>query len=218
MHQLVKDTVELGLVPLKLPPEDLIGLAARFALVALKVAREHRTRHLLAAEFKFHARHELGVFADELVFLDQIGDDRLAHRFAPDLHRAEKDGRELFLQLGAEGRVKQGSGKIDGVIVKARTGLIVIFLFGDIKFVDRIDGIAHIGEASGGHIGLQQRQIVLARGKDFVGVRGLPDAAEHVLHHRGGLLDCPAFVGQFGYFHAFFFLSVSFVSLFYNIS
>ena len=183
--------------------EHLVGLTARGAVIALEKAGEHGARHLLAAEFELHAGHELGILADELVLLDHVWDDLLAHRLAGDLQRAEEHRRELFLQLRTEGRIEHGGGERDHIVVELRPDLVVIILFGDVELVDRVDRIAHVGEASRGHEIPQHRQIFLARGEDLVGAPGLLDAADHILHHGRSLLDRDALVGQGGYFHGF---------------
>ena len=201
LHEQVEDLVQLRLVRLQPAAEHLVALFARGAVGVLGVLHQRGAGHRLAAEAKFHAAHQVGIAAHELVFLHHVLDHGLGHGLALHLHGPEQHRGERLLELCAEGGIEQCGGIGDRIVVDLRADLVVVFIFGHIKLVHGVDGVAHAGEAGVGRKLQQLLQIVLAGVQDLVHALRVPDAGQHILHHGGDLFDRYAAVGQLGYFH-----------------
>ena len=193
VHHAVVDAVELRLMLLQPASKHLVALAAGVAVVVLGVFHQQRTRHGLAAEGELQPAHQVGILVNQLVLLHHVLNDLRRHGFAVHFQRPEQHRRELFLQFGAEGGIEQRSGKLYVVVLNDGADLIVVIVLGLIELIHRVDGIAHVGER---RVCLEfdhEREIILVRGHDLVGVLRVFDAGDHILHH-----GCYFFQGHSG--------------------
>ena len=203
MHHPVEDVVQLRLVGLQTPAQDLKALPAGVPVRVLGVFHQHCAGERFAAELKFHAGHQLGVLADKLVLLNHLLHDLLAHGFAADFHGAEQNRGEGLFKLGAERRVEQRALVFHDVIAHLGADFVVIIVFRHIEFICCVDGIAHVGQGGVGVILEVGLQIILSRGEDLLNAVRAADAGDHVLHHSLDLFERYASVGKLGNFHAF---------------
>ena len=202
VHEPVKDAVELLTVCFQRRAEHLIAFSARGAVGAAGVFHQHRARQLFAPEGEEHARHELGVFADELVLLDHVVHDLRRHAPPLQLHAAQQDRRERLLELCPKRAVEHGRGILQIQVFDLRTDLVVVVLLGQIKRVDGVDRVAHIRQRLCRIILRLEREIFRARFEDLLDAPCAAYALDHVPESGGHLLARYAPVGELGYFHA----------------
>ena len=204
MDHAVIDAVQLLLMFGETLSEDLVALPPGLPVLALGIFHQKGAGHGLASEGELHPAHEVGVFPHQLVLLDHVFNNLRRHGLALHLHRPEQNGRELLLQLGTEGRVQEGRGILDRVVLHRGADLVIVLVLGDIEFVHRVDGIAHISQRRVGLVFQHEFLFLLAGGKDFVRGGGVPDSGNHILHNGADFFDCDSAIGQFGYFHDVF--------------
>ena len=144
VHEPVKNVIQLRAVRFQRHAERFVAFPARGAVGAAGVFHEHRPRQLLAPEGEEHARHELGVLADELVFLDHVVDDLRRHAPPLQLHAAQQDRRERRLEFFPERAVEHGGGVLQREIFDLRADLVIVVLFRQIKRVHGVDRVAHV--------------------------------------------------------------------------
>ena len=203
MDHAVIDIVQLGLMLFQTPAQDLIALPAGGPVVALAVLHQHGPGQLFAAEFKLHTGHQLGILADQAVFLHHVGHDVPGHGLALDLHALKQHGGQLLLQLRAEGGIQQGGGVVHGIVVHGGAYLVVVVVLGHIELVGGVDGVAHIGQGVGGVVFAVELEVILSGFQDLLHAFGVFDAGDHVLHDGGNFFKRYPLVGQFGNFHVF---------------
>ena len=144
VHEPVKKIVQLRAVRFQRRAERFVAFPARGAVGAAGVFHQHRARQLFAPEGEEHARHELGVFADELVFLDHVVDDLRRHAPPLQLHAAQQDRRERRFEFFPERAVEHGGGVLQREIFDLRADLVIVVLFRQIKRVHGVDRVAHV--------------------------------------------------------------------------
>ena len=144
VHEPVKNIVQLRAVRFQRRAERLVAFPARGAVGAAGVFHQHRPRQLLAPEGEEHARHELGVFAHELVLLDHVVDDLRRHAPPLQLHAAQQDRRERRLEFFPERAVEHRGGILQCKVFHLRTDFVIVVFFGQIKRVHGVDRVAHI--------------------------------------------------------------------------
>ena len=204
MDHAVIDAVQLLLVFGEAFSENLIAFPSRFPLLALGILHQQSAGHGLAAEGKFHPAHEVGVLPNQFVLLNHVFDDLRGHGLALHLHCPEQDGREFLFQLGAEGGVQERGGILNREVLHRGADLIIIFVLRDIKFVHRVDGIAHIGQRRAGLILQHEFLFLLTGGQNLIGGGGVSDSGNYVLHDGADFFDGDSAIRQFGYFHHVF--------------
>ena len=80
--------------------------------------------------------------------------------------------------------------------------LVVICVLGDIEFVNRVDGIAHIGQRRIGLILQQQREILLPRLQNLIGTLCLADPGENLTDPLPDFLFAHPAIGQITDLHS----------------
>ena len=202
VHKPVKNVIELLTVCFQRRAERLIAFSARGAVGAAGVFHQHRARQLFAPEGEEHTRHELGIFADELVLLDHVVHDLRRHAPPLQLHAAQQDRRERLLELCPKRAVEHGRGVLQIEVFDLRTDLVIVVLLGQIKRVNGVDRVAHIRQRLRRVVLCFEREIFRARFEDLLDVPCAAHALDHVPESGGHLFARHAPVGELGYFHA----------------
>ena len=202
VHEPVKNIVQLRAVRFQRCAEGLVTFPACGAVGAAGVFHEHRPRQLLAPEGEEHARHELGIFAHDLVLLDHVVDNLRRHAPPLQLHAAQQDRRERRLERFPERAVEHGGGVLQCEIFDLRADLVVIVLLGQIKRVHGVDRVAHVRQRLRRGVLRREREIFRPRGENFLNALRCLYALDHALQPFGHFLARHAPVGEFGYFHA----------------
>ena len=202
VHEAVKNVIELLTVCFQRRAEHLIAFSARGAVGAAGVFHQHRARQLFAPEREEHARHELGIFADELVLLDHVVHDLRRHAPPLQLHAAQQDRRERLLELCPKRAVEHSRGILQIQVFDLWADLVIVVLLGQIKRVNGVDRVAHIRQRLRRVVLRLEREVFRARFEDLLDVPCAAHALDHALQPFGHFLARYAPVGELGYFHA----------------
>ena len=182
--------------------EGFIAFPARSAVSTAGVFHEHRPRQLLAPEGEEHPRHELGILADEFVFLDHVVNNFRRHAPPLQFHAAQQDRRERRLEFRPERTVEHRGGVLQRKVFHLRTDFIIVVFFGQIKRIHGVDRVAHIRQRLCRGVLRREREVFCPRGEDFFDALRGAHALNHALEPFGHFLARHAPVGEFGYFHA----------------